>query len=114
MTEQKQNEKLAKWLSERTGKSYEYEPAIPCIYWHPEGIMSRQLRVFDKSLDSMALIQDAMNDDETKAFIAAPWRPLSGKYASNPMVHVKELFKTTAAQRAEAACRALGIWEDER
>jgi hypothetical protein len=99
MSEQTMNERLAAWLSKRTSKRYEAHGDFALTYY-PKDLCSRQLWPFHKSLDAMALVQDAMTDEERDAFASV----LAGDGRD-----VLCVAFATAAQRAEAACQVLGL-----
>ncbi len=118
MTEQRINEVLAKKLSELTGQEFETstygDGSTHLGYWDKDSDgrpTHRTMSGFPDSLDSMKLIQDAMPpiiDDEYVRIL----ENLTGGGCSSPTDRWRYLVFATAAQRAESAVRAFGLWED--
>lgn len=121
VNEQKINDQLAKWLSERTGKEYEIRNGdlVEWVNLTPDKRMMPcdfELGLFTESLDSMKLVTDAMTDEEFASYAAHCTDAYAlGHYVFDfdgyavGMAQVCTLLKLTASQRALAACRALGL-----
>ncbi len=124
MTEQQINIALAKKLSELTGKDYRIEGSGParngplCLVEFPDydGPCGEVGGLFTEDLNTMKLIQDAMPIDtfyqfgeECRKFTKMVRGQSANTYTLNGW-SCAALANLSAALKAEAACRALGIW----
>lgn len=112
MTEEKQNEALGHWLAKSNPDTY---CDLNGITYRKSGeIMHVRLFLdFSTSLDSMALIQDAMDAHEFDLYSAEVARATGATWDST-ILNFKIFLRATAAQRCEAAVRALGLWSEEQ
>jgi hypothetical protein len=112
VTEEQQNIALAELLSQRTGIPYVIEE-WPFGWRLLCGTKKNVKQCFTKSLDAMALIEAAMTDGELRAYTQAVYELTgAGRHSTHPQKWRDSLL-ATAAQRALAACRALGLDKEQ-
>lgn len=121
MTENQKNAALAKWLSQRTGKKYQ---ATAGTLWVPDhtGEANQARAPFTASLDQMALIRDAMSEDERRDYAWNLAVGITGPVAEDEMTMndtgltvfgLSAILSATPEQCADAAVRALSLLESE-
>lgn len=108
MNEFKINNVLCGWFEKRTGKRVALDFDTGRIYIQLIETVEVH-KLLTASLDSMALIQSAMQHQEFSRYVVELHSVIrSSGHAPTP----SEFVAVTARSKAEAACRALALWED--